>query len=154
MGWLYRIRPLTRLKMCAFFSVLNCLSLGIQRLRHFTAKGNSKFPSCTYLWVYCTAFVSIQQPCRIHARQFPNSNFMSTLFIRYIAILKIYLNCVKLLIYIYNFNKSCRNFRNSAYTNTQAPTPPPPPPPHTHTHTKTTQQRKLFILLLLSFLKR
>jgi hypothetical protein len=46
----------------------------------------------------------------------------------------------------YNFNKSCRNFRNSAYSNTHAPTHLPTRArthtrAHTHTHTHTHTQR-------------
>ena len=42
---LYRVRPLTHLKMCVFFSALRCLprgsSLKFHKLRYFTARGKS-----------------------------------------------------------------------------------------------------------------
>jgi len=86
---LYRVGPLTHLKMCAFFSALHCLPRGsspkVRRFRHFTAKGKSMSELHIFVSaVHCCCQHS--KPCRVCARLISQLKFISTLFIYYCTI--------------------------------------------------------------------
>jgi len=72
---LYRVGPLTHLKMCVFFSALNCLSRGsspkFHKLRDFTAKGKSMSELHTFVSAvhcYCQHSKALSRLC---ATDFP-----------------------------------------------------------------------------------
>jgi len=87
---LYRLGPLTHLKMYVFFSALHCLSRGgslkVHKLGYFTAKWKSMSGLHIFLSaVHCSCQHS--EPCRVCARLISQLKCINTLFIYYSIII-------------------------------------------------------------------
>jgi len=83
---LYRVGPLTHLKMCVLFSALHCLprgsSLKVLRLRYCTAKKKSLSELHIFVSaVHCPCQHS--KPCRFCVQLISQLKLISTLFIYY-----------------------------------------------------------------------